>query len=235
MLEELNNETLDIDIDDLFKDPEESSPTEQEEKPTSNNEDMTKAVSDRINTVKKNTVSETEARIAKELGFDSYEDLRKANEKKLLKDAGYDENDEKLGEIVNKLVEARLNNDPRIKKVEAYEEDEKTKFVKSQLEEINEITGGKFTSIDELPQETRDLWGKIGNLKQAYLATQGADLLIKAKAAKSNGTLDHLANGGSGSSGAKTRALTESEKDIYRMVMPEITDEELSKIRKDVE
>jgi DNA-binding MurR/RpiR family transcriptional regulator len=133
MLEELNNETLDIDIDDLFKDPEESSPTEQEEKPTSNNEDMTKAVSDRINTVKKNTVSETEARIAKELGFDSYEDLRKANEKKLLKDAGYDENDEKLGEIVNKLVEARLNNDPRIKKVEAYEEDEKTKFVKSQL------------------------------------------------------------------------------------------------------
>ena len=230
-------ETLDIDIDDLFKDPEESSQLaeEQPSEPERKNEDMTKAVSERINTVKKNTISETETRIAKELGYESYEEMRKANEKKMLKDAGLDENDTELMAAIDKLVEKRFSEDPRMKKIEAYEEDEKNKFVKDQLKEINELTGGKFTSIDELPKETLDMWGKIGNLKQAYLATQGSELLVKARAAKNSGTLSHLANGGSGSSGSKQRPLTEEEKDIYRMVMPEITDEELSKISKDIE
>lgn len=233
-MNEKENETLDIDIDDLFKDPEGSQPDEEkEEKPSQPNEEMTKAVSERINTVRKKAESETEERVAKELGYDSYEAMRKANENKLLKSAGIDETDEELMAAINKIVEQRINDNPRMKKLAEIEEDEKNKFVKAQLKEINEMTGNKFTSIDELPKETLDMWGKIGNLSQAYFATQGASLLNKSRAEKSNGSLSHLANGGSGSSGTKMRPLTEEEKDIYRMVMPDISDDELSKIMKE--
>ena len=171
-MNEKENETLDIDIDDLFKDPEGSQPDEEkEEKPSQPNEEMTKAVSERINTVRKKAESETEERVAKELGYDSYEAMRKANENKLLKSAGIDETDEELMAAINKIVEQRINDNPRMKKLAEIEEDEKNKFVKAQLKEINEMTGNKFTSIDELPKETLDMWGKIGNLSQAYFAT----------------------------------------------------------------
>ena len=121
-MENNNNETtLDINIDDLFNDPDETTQTDkQEEKSNPQNEEMTKAVSERINTVRKKTESETENRVAKELGYESYEDLRKANEKKLLKDAGLDENDTELMSVLEKVVEKRISEDPRMKKLEEY-------------------------------------------------------------------------------------------------------------------
>lgn len=225
-------DTLDINIDDLFKDPSidetnnqdmQLNDTEQE------NKIMTKAVSERINSVKKKTEAETQDKIAKELGYESYEALQKANEKKLLRDAGYD--DEDINNIVSQLLEKRLASDPRIKKLEEIEEREKADFVTNQLKEINTLAGSNYTKIEQLPKETLKLWEMTGNLKQAFLATEGETLLNKRTKASS---LSHLADNSSSGIGTRKRGLTEEEKDIWRSVIPDITEEELSKKMVDI-
>lgn len=225
------NETLDFTVDDLFKDDSTTLPndTVDTEDTPAVDEDvlMTKAVSERINSVKRKTENETQDKIAKELGYADYTELQRANEKKLLRDAGLDE--EEISGVVNKLLEQRLANDPRMKKLEEYEAIEKNHFVNSQIEEINKLTGSKYTSVDQLPKDTLKVWELTGNLKQAYLATQGEALLTKKQAVKENGSLNHLASSANGGSSQKTRALTEDEKAIWRSVIPDITDDELSK------
>ncbi len=219
------NDELNISIDDLFKDPE---PEVQPQETTSEESEpnMTKAVSERINTVRKKTEAETQEKIAKELGYDSYQAMQKANEQKMLRDAGLDE--EEIGAVVEKLVQKRLAEDPRLKKLEQIEANEKANFVTAQLKEINKL-GNNFASIDELPKETLDMWEKIGDLKQAYLATQGEALLNRRYANQDKGSLKHLASPDQSNVGTKARKLTESEKAIWRSVFPDITEEELSK------
>ena len=219
------NDELNISIDDLFKDPE---PEVQPQETTSEESEpnMTKAVSERINTVRKKTETETQEKIAKELGYDSYQAMQKANEQKMLRDAGLDE--EEIGAVVEKLVQKRLAEDPRLKKLEQIEANEKANFVTAQLKEINKL-GNNFASIDELPKETLDMWEKIGDLKQAYLATQGEALLNRRYANQDKGSLKHLASPDQSNVGTKARKLTESEKAIWRSVFPDITEEELSK------
>ena len=218
------DEELELNIDDLFNDQNDDT-TNSNETNSDTRSELTKAMSDRINSVKHKTKTETEDRIAKELGYNSYAELQKAKERELLKDAGVD--DSEMEEVINKLVEQRLNSDPRMKKLEELEQIEKSNFVKSQLNDINEF-GEKYTAVDQLPKEVLTLWEKTGNLKQAYLAIKGEEL-IKNKNKYMNGSTTHLANTGTGSSKTKTRGLTEEEKAIYRMVMPDITEEELSK------
>ena len=233
-----NNETtldtLDINIDDLFKDPEpnidEATSQESQSNETEQEKNiMTKAVSERINSVKKKTETETQDKIAKELGYENYAELQKANEKKLIKEAGYDAED--INNLVDQLLEKRLASDPRLKKLEEYEERDKSNFVNSQLKEINNLAGSNYTSIEQLPKETLKLWEKTGNLKQAYLATEGENLIAK-KANK--GSLSHLADTSNSGVGTKKRALTEEEKNIWRSVIPDITDDELSKKMVDI-
>ena len=70
-IEDDNNNELNISIDDLFKDPEpEVQPREETSEESQPN--MTKAVSERINTVRRKTEVETQDRIAKELGYSNY-------------------------------------------------------------------------------------------------------------------------------------------------------------------
>lgn len=227
-----DNETLNFDIDDLFKDPEEEKPQEpksDDANKDNKNEasDITKGVSKRINEVRAATEKETRDAVAKEAGYENYEALQKAKEKQILKDAGL--NDEDIEPVVQKLLNKRLAEDPRMKKLEEFEAREKANFVKEQLKEINKFAGTGYKDVSELPQEVISMWEKTGNLKQAYLAIQGENLIGKNIAGKQNGTLSHLANPGSVGTSAKERPLTEAEKDMWRMVIPDITDDELSK------
>lgn len=228
-----SNETLDIDIDDLFKDTEETG-TSKTETGTDNTETdkeiMTKAVSNRINEVKKKTETDTQNKIARELGYNDYTELQKANEHKMLKEAGLDADDTEISAVVDKLVTKRLAEDPRFKRLEEFEASQKNQFVISQLKEINKLIGSdKYTGVDQLPQETLKLWEQTGNLKQAYLATEGEKLLMQSINNKNNGSLSHLADSSNSGVKSKSRGLTEEEKAIYRSVMPDITEDELNK------
>lgn len=230
------NDTLDFDIDDLFRDDEQpvSDSSDQTSDTTNNDTDMTKAVSERINVVRRKTEKETQDRIAKDLGYESYEDLQKAKEKKLIKDAGLDEDD--ISGVVEQIVNKRIAEDPRMKKLEEYEAQEKNKFVTSQLDEINKLIGNNtYKSVEELPKDTLKLWETTGNLKQAFLATQGESLLVKSRSSQMNGSTNHLADPSNGTTGKKARHLNEEEKAIWRSVMPDITEEELSKKTVDVD
>jgi hypothetical protein len=227
------DEVLDINLDDLFKDSDdldsqETDQSESEETETNDTENTTEAVSKRINEVKRKTESETQDRIARELGYDSYKDLQDANKNKMLRDAGIDTDDTELMATIDKLIEKRLAEDSRIKKVEEYENQQKANFVTNQLKEINKVAGSNYTSIDQLPRDTLDLWEKTGNLKQAYLATHAEELLTKRNTS-SKPSLNHLGDQSSPRSGQKTRPLTDEEKDIWRSVFGDISDEELSK------
>lgn len=224
----VEDETIDIDVDALFSDDTEDNNPETPPAPTATPE--TKAVSKRINEVRAQTERETREAMAKELGYESYAAMKQAREKKVLTDAGLDEESAK---VVDKIVEQRLADDPRLKKLAAIEKQQQEAFVASQLAAINSAAGTDFKSIDQLPPETLALWEKIGDLKQAYYATQGDTIFAKRRAASENGSTAHLANPGH-SGGAKTRGLTEEEKAMWRMVMPDITEEELSKKTMDV-
>lgn len=224
---------LEINIDDLFKDEEPETTSEQESETQEDaQEDMrmpdTKAVSKRINEVRAKTERDTRESVAKQLGYESYEAMMKESEKKVIKEAGLDEED--VESVVSKIVEQRFANDPRLKKLEDYEAREKQMFVTSQLSEVNKLSGKNYTAIDQLPEDTLKLWEQIGDLKKAYLATQGEELLRGKRAATPSDT-KHLSDSSQSAnpSGSGTRKLTEDEKKLYKRINPYITDEELSK------
>lgn len=216
-LDDLFKEDVD---DDLVAEEFDAMMSDEEQKPS------TDAVSKRINEVKEKTEKETQDKIAKDLGYGSYEEMVKAKDKKAFEDAGIDT--QETIDLVEKIVQQRLANDPRFKKLEEFENREKASFVASQLEEISKLTGDKYTSVEQLPKDTLALWEKTGNLKQAFLATQGETLLLKKQAANAKGTTVHMADTHNSGSSSKTRPLTEKEKAIYRSVMPDITEEELN-------
>lgn len=227
------NDEFEFNIDELFKDSNENESDSDNAMTTDDlkaedDKVMTKAVSKRINAVREKTEQETQNKIAKELGYASYNDLLKASEKKLVKEAGLDETDTE--DLVNKLVEKRLANDPRMKRLEEYEARDKQNFVNSQLQEINELTGSEFKDVSELPEDTLKMWEKTGNLKQAYLATYGESLLTKKKVVN-NGNTNHMAQSSVGNTAEKRRGLTAKERDIYKSVLGDyITEDELSKL-----
>lgn len=226
------DEDLDISVDDLFKDPEESLTRDNSQDQNSNdskndgNENLTKNMTKRINEVRRKTELEVQDRVAKQAGYESYEDMMKATERKIVEDHGYDPDE--INKMLEPLIEKRLSNDPRFKKLEEIESREKDDYLAKQLAEINKVSDIKYKSVNDLPDDTIQLFGKGIDLKQAFYATHGEGLINKAANKANNGTLTHLAPLPNGN-GVKTRGLTAEEKDMYRMIIPGITEEELSK------
>lgn len=220
-----SEENLDLSLDDLFEDPDDSQSSDDNDQTTPPNNDLTKNMSNRINEVKSKTERDTLERVAKDLGYDNYAAMQKAKESDLIKKHGY--NPDEIESMIEPLIQKRLADDPRLKKLEALEQQEREIYVQSQLKAINEATGQQLTAAD-LPQATLDLWAKGIELKQAYYATHGETLITKGNIQQQNGSMTHLASGAS-TGGAKVRRLTDSEKDMYRSIVPGITEEELNK------
>jgi len=225
-----DNTLKDVELDDLFKDDDATPASLNNKEVTDQKLLQTQAVTARINEVKLKTEKETMDKVAKELGYTSYADMKKAEETKLIKEKGY--NPEDLEKVLEPILKKRLEDDPRFKRLEALEERDRDEYVKTQLAAINEATGQQL-KITDLPKETIDMWAKGINLEQAYYATQGKQLINKVKTKTGNGSLDHLYVGSS-SQQPKTRRLTESEKDIYRSIAPHLTEDDLNKKTVDI-
>lgn len=210
---------LDLNIDELFQDNDQGTgtpPVTEEQKLN-----MTEAMTKRINEVKAKTETEVRDKVAKDLGFETYDDLVKAKNKKLITEAGYDP--EEIESIIQPLLEDRLASDPRIIKLQQMEAKEQETYMNSELAEIEKLTGLKVTA-DNLPPETIELWKKGVKLSQAYIATNSTKII----SAGTKGSTDHLSSG-SGAGKTKLRTLTADEKAFYKSVNPYITDEELNK------
>lgn len=215
--------TVEIDIDELFNDLDAPPASNPDDKSGPKNPELTKAMSKRINEVKAQTEREAQDKVAKELGYENYAAMKKANEAALIKKQGYNPDD--LEKVIEPLLQKRLADDPRLKEFEALKKREQDLYIQSQLTAINEATGQQL-KITDLSKETVALWQKGIDLEKAYWATEGKT--IAAKMSGKNGTLTHLATGAS-QGATKTRPLTEAEKDMYRQIAPHLSEEQLSK------
>lgn len=234
MPNELGVDELSVEeLTDLFnEDVQQETPPADDGNPSPTNDDkdvsQTKAFAKRLKESTDKARNEERETIAKTLGFSSYDELLKNNERKLYEDKGLDPDD--VSPIVDALVQQKLDNDPRMKELEAFKKKQVEEFAKKELAEITKLTGGEITKLEQIPTEVMELWKTKGSLKKAYLELEGEKLLNKVRGEQSRGSTSHLASpsGRSGVDNTK-RPLTADERKAWRVFYPNITEEELNK------
>ena len=193
--------------------------------------DKTKAFAKRLKESTDKARQEERDAIAKSLGYESYEDLQKNREKKIIEEKGLDP--EQASEAIDEIVKKRLDDDPRMKELDELKKQRVKEFGEKELAEISKLTNGEITKFSQLSKEVIDLWTKKGSLKSAYMELEGEKLINKIRGEQSKGSTSHLANP-SGTGGEQTkRSLTDQEKAIWKRFNPRMTEEELSKITVD--
>lgn len=193
----------------------------------------TQSFAKRLKEEKEKAKNEAKEELAIALGYQSFAELQKAKEKELLKDNGLDS--EQVDPIVEKLVNKRIAEDPRMKELETMRKEQVKQFAKQELKDLEELTGTKFKSIEEIPEDVREDWAKTGSLKKSYMALRGEELIAKARATSTKGTTEHLVEPSGGTSTPRaTRLYTKEEKEVYRFFNPGVTDEELNKKVKEI-
>lgn len=195
---------------------------------TQNNVDTTKAFAKRLKESTDKAVAAERENIAKSLGYSSYDELQKSREKKVFEDNGLDES--VVSPIIEELVKQRIDNDPRMKELEGYRNEQVKEFGRKELAELKELTEGKITSTAQLSREVLNEWAKSGSLVGAYMKVEGPNLIKSMRSARSKGTTDHLQNPSGGNSVPNgKRFLTDEEKRIWKMFNPKMSDDELNK------
>ena len=166
--------------------------------------------------------------IAKSLGYDSYDAMQKAREKRYMTDKGLDVDE--VSPVIDEIVKQRLENDPRMKELETLRNREVIEFGKKELAEITKLTGGEITALSQLPKEVIESWKQKGSLVKAYMEHEGVNLVNKIRSEHSKGSTSHLANPtGTSNGGVTQRHLTNEEKQMWKLFHPSITEEELNK------
>lgn len=207
----------------------ETRPAEDTSEPVKENDvTTTKAFATRLKeSTTKARLEEREA-IAKTFGYESYDAMVKARERKTYEEKGLDPDE--VSPVVDELVKQRLNDDPRMQELEEFRKQQILEFGKKELAEITRLTGGQVTKFDQLPKSVIDLWQKEGSLKSAYLKIEGERLINNIRSGQTKGSTEHLGGlNGSPAGNSNMRPLTEREKQMWRFFNPKITDEELNK------
>lgn len=237
-------------LDELFKDeglPESNEPavnngtgdsateTPAKERVTPENVETTQAFAKRLNEKTTKAVAEEREAIAKQMGFESYDEMVKSRETKIYNDNGLDP--ELVAPVVEKLVEERLKNMPEMQELAEVRAQKVREYVQKELAEITKLTNGRVTAFEQLPKDVVELWKQTGSLKNAYLQLHGEELIIEARSAQSRGTTGHMVTPSSDAPEmSNKRFLTNEEKEVWKKFFPKMTQEELDKktVDKDV-
>ena len=166
--------------------------------------DQTKAFAERLKTERVKIEREARNELAQSLGYDSWEDLKRENEDKMLTASGLDA--EKVKPIVDKLVETH----PDV--IEA----KKLKDEKAAEDLKKEETDALF-SLNQ----------KGVPLDKAY-AAEHFDDLVKSHA-PSRLSKDHLSPVGSSGSSTPPRVISEQEMALMRRFNPGVSDDDIRK------
>ena len=197
--------------------------------------ERTKAFAHRLREEKEKAKKEAFETIAKENGFESYAAMKAANEAKLLKDRGLDP--EEVTPIVEELVKKRLAEDPRLKELDAIKQQKIQEWAKQELIELGTLTGGKISKLEDVPKNVIELWKTKGSLKAAYIELEGEKLIRELQSGQNRSSTNHLTSP-SGippvPNAANKRPFTQKEKEVYKHFNPNVTDEELNKMLKDI-
>ena len=144
-------------------------PVENVEKSKEDDIARTKAFSKRLSEA---TAKERD-KVAREAGYDSYEDMKAKRQKNMLEEEGLDP--ERISPIVDKLVQQKLAEDPRMQELEKYREQQVKEYGKQQLKELSELTNGEISKFEQIPADVMEEWKKTGSLKSAYLKLKGEE------------------------------------------------------------
>ena len=198
----------------------------EESKP--NNVENTKAFANRLKASTDKARQEERESIAKSFGYNSYDEMVKARERKTLEDKGLDP--EEISPIVDELVKQKLNSDPRMRELEEFRSRQVLEYGKRELAEITKLTGGKITEFSQLSKEVLEAWKNDGSLKKAFLQFEGENLINQVRSEQSRGSAEHLGNvNGSSPTYTDQRPLNDKEKQMWKYFNPTISDEELNK------
>ena len=229
--EQTEIDEIEKEIAELIKDDQDSSPEKQEQKSAENTQESKKSDEEKKSDAKAFSIrlNEEREKIAKEAGYESYEDMRKQREKKKLEDKGLDP--DVASPVLEDLVKQRLEQEVLKKKEQ---EREFKEWCDKEVKQLSTLTDGKIKSLSDVPQDVVKLSETTGSLKSAYLQLHGEELIaqikLKQTSQESKGTTDHLAQIKDGvSASGKTRPLTPEERKAYKMIIRNITDEELDK------
>ena len=231
-LDQLFSDEFEQETPPASKETEGQTNTESDSKTAETEVDKTKAFAKRLKESTDKARTEEREAIAKSLGYNSYDELQKSRETKILEDKGLDP--DIASAAIDELVKRRIESDPRIKELEQYRKQRVKEFGEKELAEITKLTGGEITSLAQLPKEVIDLWKQKGSLKSAYLEIEGEKRIIKLQSEQSKGSTGHLQNpAGSTPPPVTRRPLTEQEKRVWKQFNPHMTDDELNKMTVD--
>lgn len=236
-------EDFDLGIDDLFKDPEDQGSSDDTSKKPEDDANLNESVRKRINEVREQAAREIEkARqealdtAAKEDGYENYEAKKKALEKQEIEKAGFKDTD--FEAMFNKMYERRAADDPRLKRLEYFEQKEREANMKAWLGEINSKTGQNFVSPDQLPPDVIELHSKGVPLDKAYIALHGVDIIQKSADKLANGTTTHLQSGSTNSQ-QRVRSVTKEEAATYEAILSmggfEVSQDDLAKLTLEID
>lgn len=209
---------------------EQTTPVASDEQKSIETDDTTKAFSKRLAKMTTKAVADERERIAKDLGFDSYDSMMQSKERKVIEDNGLDP--EASSKAIDEIVKMRIDADPRMQELEELRAQRLKEFANKELKEITSLTNGEITSLTQLPKPVIELWKKTGSLKNAYMQLEGEKLLKKARAGQVASSTDHLRSMGTNGTQIDQgkRLLTPEEKSVWKLFNPQMTDDELNKI-----
>lgn len=195
----------------------------------------TQAFAHRLKSATTKARNEERESIAKSFGYDSFAEMQKAREQSVLREKGYDPED--VAPIIEQLVKQRIAEDPRLKE---FEQSRRETWAQEELAKLKELTGGKISKLEDVPEDVLELWKTKGSLKGAYIELHGETLIREMQAGiageQSKGSTSHL-NTPRGTPAASLnsnkRPFTKQERDVYKLFNPDVTEEELSKMMKD--
>lgn len=200
-------------------------------------ETQTQAFAHRLKEATNKARSEERENIARNLGYESYADMQQKREAEMLKDKGFDP--EEVSPVVEQIIQRRLAEDPRMKELDTFRQERVTAWAEKELAELNELTGGKISKIENVPKDVIELWKTKGSLKAAYLELHGEELIRETRASvasgQSRGSTGHLTTPQgmpAPGTGANKRPFTQQEREVYKLFNPDVTDDELSKMFK---
>lgn len=161
-------------------------------------------------------IKEEREKLAKQLGFESYDSAIKGATRKVITDAGYDPDDDDFKQAVEAAVKQRIETDPELTEQRRLIAELKAKETKiweaNQLELLEKEYGVKLKSISDVDVKVKDLMAKGLDLVDAYFIVNKAKLKTKQQTGK-----EHLHPEGAGAAkGASDGKVIITQDDITR-------------------
>lgn len=217
-------------LDELFADDEDNdgTPPESDPEPVANPEPVadppseTKAFSERLKKEKE--------KLAKQLGYDSWEAALEAKTNNTLLDKGIDPTTVKP--LLKELMEADPDYRAAIEYKKEREEIEQKIWADNELKKLNEKFGIKIKDINSLDDNVIKLWNSGLSLEKAYAAEHYEDI---QKAAIKRGNIrqtgkEHMIDPAvSGSNTDTVKKPTAEQISYFRALNPGVSDEDIIK------